>query len=478
MLYGFSIKRGKIMQKTNFKTEKLSHSFNPSILRAYDIRGEVGKNLNVEDAYFIGRAYGTKLIRKINNQAPRVAVGMDGRVSSPALEGSLISGLISTGCQVVKIGVGPSPMLYFAVRSQKFDGGVMVTASHNPPQDNGFKMMIGKESVFGDGIYELGDIAKSGDFENGVGNIDSIEIKNNYLETLLLAIEATSKATGKNLKVAWDAGNGSAGYITELLCKNLQGEHHAIFTEIDGTFPNHHADPTKPENLKDLAALVKKNNCDFGIGFDGDGDRIGVVDENGRMIYGDQLLIIYAREIIKNKQGAKIIADVKASNVFIDKINEFGGQPIIWKTGHSYIKNKLSEEKADLAGEMSGHIFFADKYYGYDDALYAAVRLINIMMKSDKSLAEMIDELPKTFSTPELRKEVDEKIKFKIVEDIKARLISEKADISDIDGVRVNRKNGWWLIRASNTQSAVTMRAEGDSEESLKQIRAEMESYL
>lgn len=444
-----------------------SHSFHPSILREYDIRGIVDETLTTDDAYFVGKGLAT--IAQQRGKGSTICVGYDGRLSSPKLKDALIEGLISAGAKAIDIGVCPTPQLYFSVYHFEAAGGIMVTGSHNPPHHNGFKMMIGQDSFFGKDINYLGEIVERGSCIDGTGSCHKESIEEDYLEEL---VETFSSALEQRpLKVAWDAGNGASGRLVEKLCAELPGEHIPLFTEIDGNFPNHHPDPTVKENLEDLINVVKQEKCDLGIAFDGDGDRLGVVDGNGNIVWGDQLMILYAFEILDLYPGATIIADVKASQSLFDKIKQGGGKPIMWKTGHSLIKAKMKETGAQLAGEMSGHLFFHDEYYGFDDGLYAAIRLLRIVSEQDEPFAEIVAMLPKTITTPEIRIECDETRKFTIVEEVKQRLQQEGATVNDIDGVRVTTPSGWWLLRASNTQAALVVRCESDTEEGLEILK-------
>jgi len=454
--------------------KKSGYQFHKSILREYDIRGIVGETLGEDDAYNIGRAYATFMIEYSGKSSLKICVGRDGRISSPVLEPRLIQGLIDGGAEVHQIGLGPTPMLYFSVFEMGADGGIMVTGSHNPPTHNGFKMMMGKKSLFGDNIKKLGEIAASGEYVSAAGKLVGAEhIKAAYIKRLLASY--TSK---KSLKVAWDPGNGAAGEITELLVKQLPGQHFTINTEIDGTFPAHHPDPTVEKNLEQLKQLVLKEGCDIGIAFDGDADRIGIVDGQGRPIWGDQMVLIYAREILSRTPGAVIIADVKASQTLFDEVEALGGKPLMWKTGHSLIKSKMQETGAPMAGEMSGHIFFADGYLGFDDGVYSAVRMLNILAESPQSITEIYNGFPKTYSTPETRIECSEERKFQIAEEIKARLHKVGAKFSDIDGVRVNTSDGWWLLRASNTSAVLVSRCESTTAEGLAKLEASLIQQL
>jgi phosphomannomutase len=460
---------------------KKTHTLNTSALRAYDIRGAIGENLFTEDAYYIGKAFATKIIEKTGKKNPTIALGRDGRLTSDALEQGAIAGIISTGANLLQIGLGPSPMLYFTVRKQNLDGGIMITGSHNPGHHNGFKMMYNKAPLFDDQIKEIGRICEAGTFAEGQGSITKIDITEEYIENLMTALQP-EKSKLTDLKIAWDAGNGATGDIMVRLVKKLSGEHILLNEKIDGTFPAHHPDPTEPKNLQQLIECVLANKCDFGVAFDGDGDRIGAVDSRGRVIFGDQLLTIFAEDVLAHSENKKIIADVKASFAFSETVKKLGGEPVIWKTGHSYIKNKLAETGAPLAGEISGHIFFADRYWGFDDALYAAMRLINFVNISGKKVTEIVDSFPTAFNTPEFRLNVDEAIKFRIIDEvkIKAKEIALKtgAKISEIDGVRIDFKDGWWLLRASNTQSAVTARVEANSPENLAKLITELNDVI
>ncbi len=451
------------------------YHFNPSILRAYDIRGVVGETLSVQDALYIGKAFATTVIRRTQNNAPVIAIAYDGRDSSPELKNALIEGICSTGANVKEFGCGPTPMLYFAVNHLGLDGGIMVTGSHNPPSHNGFKMMIGKKSFFGDDILSLGDLTANNDFILGQGNAQEQSIFDDYIKVLLGGFVSDG---AKELKVAWDPGNGSAGEAVAELVKSLPGEHIVINSTIDSTFPAHHPDPTVEENLQQLIGLVKENGCDLGVAFDGDGDRIGAVDSTGRIIWGDQLMVIYARDVLKNHPGATIIADVKASQILFDDIRAHGGNAIMWKTGHSLIKSKMAEEKAKIAGEMSGHIFFADKYFGFDDGIYAAVRLIDVVAHGDEPLSQTIADLPEIFNTPEIRVHAADDRKFTIIKEIESRLAQAGLEVNDVDGVRVNNEHGWWLARASNTQPAIVVRCEAQSQSSLDMLRQQVIEQL
>jgi phosphomannomutase len=447
----------------------MTHIFDRTILREYDVRGIVGKTLNEEDAYALGRSFAALALEE---GARSLAVGRDGRTHSPELEAELIRGITESGINVLRIGVGASPMLYFAVATLGVQGGIQVTGSHNPPEYNGFKMLLNGRSVFGEEIQKLGRRAAGGDWSEGHGHVDQVEVLDAYVDRLVQDFQ------GGEFRVGWDAGNGAAGPALEKLVAKLPGEHHAIHTRIDGAFPNHHPDPTVEANLADLKALVAEKNLDFGIAFDGDADRIGAVDSKGRVVWGDQLLMILAEPVLKEQPGATIIADVKASQVLFDHVARLGGTPLMWKTGHSLIKSKMKETGAPLAGEMSGHIFFKHRWYGFDDALYAAVRLIEAVAQSRKSLTEIMDEMPKSTATPEMRFPVDESRKFAVVAEVLHRLSSNGARVDSTDGARVMTDDGWWLLRASNTQDVLVARAEAGDEDGLKRLMAQIDEQL
>ncbi|MCA8909044.1 MAG: phosphomannomutase/phosphoglucomutase [Rhodospirillaceae bacterium] len=445
-------------------------TFDPSILRAYDIRGIVGKSLSEPVVEAIGRAFASRVIEEGGDT---VCVGYDGRLSSPSFAEMLAAGLNGAGAEVLDIGLGPTPMLYFAERTLGAQAGVMITGSHNPPEYNGLKLLIGGAALYGDAIKNIGQRISMGELWTGAGRRRSVPVADDYVRRLVADYDGT-----RPLKVAWDAGNGAVGAILRQLTDALPGTHHLLFEEVDGTFPNHHPDPTLPETLGALIDTVRREGCDLGIGFDGDGDRIGVVDHEGRIVWADQLLALFAADVLRERPGATVIADVKTSQTLFDEVARLGGRPVMWKTGHSLIKAKMTETGALLAGEMSGHICFADKYYGYDDAPYAAVRLLGLLGRSEGSLADMVAALPAALATPETRFQVDEARKFAVVDEIAARLEAEGADVVDIDGVRVNTPNGWWLIRASNTQDVLVARAESTTEEGLKRLTDQIVTAL
>ena len=448
------------------------HAFNPTVLREYDIRGIVGQTLHEADAFAIGRCFGTVVAR---NGGSTVAVGYDGRVSSPSLEAALVAGLRASGMDVTRIGLGPTPMLYYAATVGKTGGAVMLTGSHNPPNYNGFKMMLAGKPFFGKQITDIGRMAAAGDVvAEGAGGVRTIDVSEEYIDRLAQDWDGGTRA----LNVVWDNGNGAAGAVLERLVKRLPGNHTVLYPEIDGTFPNHHPDPTVLKNVEALIHEVRARGADLGIAFDGDADRIGVVDDSGTMMFGDQLLVVLARDVLKTHPGATIIADVKASQVLFDEVARAGGNPLMWKTGHSLIKAKMAETGCPLAGEMSGHIFFNDKWYGFDDALYAGVRLLGIVARMEGKLSAVREALPQVINTPELRFNCDDVRKFAVIEEVAARLKAAGAKVADNDGVRVSTADGWWLLRASNTQAVLVARCEANSEIGLDRLKAELVEQL
>lgn len=455
-------------------TQPSRHNFHPTSLREYDIRGIIGETLGEDDAYAIGRGFGTQIARAGGNT---VATGYDGRISSPILEEALIRGLNDCGISAVSVGMGPTPMLYYAeCVLDHVDGGIMITGSHNPANYNGFKMVFQGRPFFGADIQQLGQMAADGDWDDTApgttAGIERIEMEDQYVSRLL------QNFSGNACKVAWDCGNGAAGPVVEKLVAQLPGEHHLLYTDVDGNFPNHHPDPTEEKNLEDLKAIVAEKNLDFGVAFDGDGDRIGAIDGEGRVIWGDQLLSIYAEDVLKSVPGATIIADVKASQALYDRVAELGGEPLMWKTGHSLIKSKMKETGSPLAGEMSGHVFFKHDYYGFDDAPYAAIRLIQASTNIGKSVTRLRSDMVEMINTPEMRFQVDESRKFAVVDEILARLAADGADVNNTDGARVNTADGWWLLRASNTQDVLVARAEAKSDEGLERLMEQIDTQL
>jgi phosphomannomutase len=447
----------------------MSHRFNPTSLREYDIRGVVGETLGPDDAEAVGRTFGTA-VRRAGGQ--RVAVGWDGRESSPELEARLVSGLTKSGCDVVRIGLGPTAMLYYAEAELDVDAGIQITGSHNPADYNGFKMVLQHTAFFGERIQELGRMSAAGDWEEGSGSVSDKEVMDRYVDRLL------ADFSGKPFRIGWDAGNGAGGPIVDRLVKRLPGEHHTLYTDVDGRFPNHHPDPTVEANLEDLKRLVRDKGLDFGVALDGDADRIGAVDGEGRVVWGDQLLSILAEPVLQQLPGSTIIADVKASQALFDRVAELGGTPVMWKTGHSLIKSKMKETGAPLAGEMSGHIFFAHRWYGFDDGIYAALRLIEAVGELGGSLTALKDAMPAMVNTPEIRFQVDEVRKFAIVDEVLDRLEQEGAKVDRTDGARVTTEDGWWLLRASNTQDVLVARAEGKDEAAVARLMAQIDAQL
>jgi phosphomannomutase len=449
-----------------------SHQFDSTVLREYDIRGIIGRTLHAADAYAIGRVFGSMVVR---DGGTRVAVGYDGRLTSPALEQALVDGLRASGIEVVRIGLGPTPMLYYTATKLETDGAVMVTGSHNPPDYNGFKMMWGRKPFFGEQIQQIGRLAASGDVvPEATGGEQTVAIADDYVARLL----ADWDGGDRMLKVVWDNGNGAAGDVLQKLVASLPGEHLVLNGTIDGRFPAHHPDPTVPANLVELIAKVRSGGADIGIAFDGDADRIGLVDDTGEIMFGDQLMVLLSRDVLKERPGATIIADVKASQVLFDEIGKAGGVPLMWKTGHSLIKSKMAETGSPLAGEMSGHIFFADRWYGFDDALYAAVRTLGIVARMSGKLSDVRKALPHVINTPEVRFDCDDARKFVVIQEVIARLEAEGAKVSRTDGVRVQTPDGWWLLRASNTQAVLVARCEATTEAGLDRLKAALVAQL
>lgn len=442
----------------------------PEIFREYDIRGIVDKDLNYETVEMLGKGIGTYFRQKDKRE---VVLGRDCRLSSPLYFEACTKGLLSTGCRVIDISTLPTPLLYFMMYYKKKEAGVMITGSHNPPEYNGFKMMVGEETLYGKQIQDIYRIIKNKNFtEEKETSISHYDIISEYKDYVTKSIKVD-----KRLKVVLDAGNGTAGFVAVPIFKDLGCEVIELYCEMDGTFPNHHPDPTLPEALEDLIKKVAESQADFGVAYDGDGDRIGVIDDKGNIIWGDQLMVIFSRDILPSNPGAAVISEVKASKVLYDEIENLGGRPIMWKTGHSLIKKKIKEEKALMAGEMSGHIFFADRYFGFDDAIYSSARLAEILSRSEQKLSQLLSDLPQTFHTPEIRIYASDEVKFKIVEGVKEELALTHP-IIDIDGVRAIYPKGWGLVRASNTQEALVLRFEGETKEDLEAIKKEVEKTI
>lgn len=441
----------------------------PTIFREYDIRGVADTDLLDDGIEQLGRAMGTYLQR---NGGKQIALGRDTRLSSPRLRDALITGLKATGCDVTDLGVVPTPVLYYSVFHLKADGAVMITGSHNPSEYNGFKVVCGGSTIHGEAIQTLLRLMQQQDFLSGEGTEQSFDAVTPYVEEVAAQFRFTRK-----INVVVDAGNGTGGPVMHRILEKLNVQATELFFEMDGRFPNHHPDPTLPENLHTLIETVRETKADLGIAFDGDTDRIGAVDDQGNIVWGDQLMVIYSREILTRKPGATFIGEVKCSQALYDDIRKNGGRGIMWKTGHSLIKAKMKEEHAELAGEMSGHMFFADRYYGFDDALYAACRLIEIVANTGRSLSEQLSDLPKTITTPELRVDTPDELKFDVVREVTAHFRA-RYDVNDIDGVRILFPEGWGLVRASNTQPALVMRFEATSPALLKQYQDEVEQVV
>ena len=453
-----------------------AHRFDPTILREYDIRGIVGQTLAAPDAWAIGRAFGT-VIRRGGGRT--VCAGYDGRLTSPELEVALVDGLRACGLTVWRVGLGPTPMLYYATMTLAADAGVMVTGSHNPPDHNGFKMMLGRSAFYGPAIQELGRIASAGSYEESQeGGVVERSVFDSYVDRLAAGLQDDAGANGRALRVAWDAGNGAAGRVLPDLIRRRPGQHILLNETVDGRFPAHHPDPTVEANLGQLQAAVLAERCDLGLAFDGDADRLGAVDDRGRVVWADQLMILYARNVLRSNPAATVIADVKSSQVLFDEIARAGGRPLMWRTGHSLIKSKMAATGAPLAGEMSGHIFFGAPYHGYDDALYAAVRLIAILSQEVRPLSAIRVTWPQVVSTPEVRFPCSDTQKFAVIEEIKRRLHKDGASVNDIDGVRVQTADGWWLLRASNTQAILVARCEAHSDAGLERLKVSVNQIL
>src|SRR5687767_12597407 len=442
---------------------------NKHIFREYDIRGIVGQQLDDNVVAILGRAIGTFFKQ---NKAVRIAIGYDARESSPRFCRLLTKGFNRSGCDVELIGRVPTPVLYHAVFTKGYDGGVMITGSHNPPDHNGFKICLGKSTLFGSRIQEIREIAFSGAFASGEGVVKEVQVLDDYIADI---VSKVSLGGGRKLKAVVDGGNGMGGVTAVPVYEQLGVELVKLFVEPDSNFPNHHPDPTVTENLQDTIRAVSDSRADLGIAFDGDGDRIGIVDETGRIIWGDELMVLLSRSILAERPGSTIIAEVKCSQNLFDDIELHGGTPVMWKAGHSLIKAKMKETGAVLAGEMSGHIFFADRFYGFDDAAYAGARLLEILSKSDLPLSAMLDDLPKTFSTPELRLPCPDDIKFHVVDRI-ASFFAKDHEVNTIDGARIDFPDGWGLVRPSNTQEILVLRFEAESLGSLDEIQSIVES--
>ncbi len=446
----------------------------PVIFREYDIRGVFNKDFDADFAFELGRAYVTYMVRERGIEAPRVSIGHDARLSSPEISKRLAEGVQAGGGSVLFLGLVTSPISYFSTFTLDVHGGLMVTGSHNPPEYNGFKVSVGKTTIFGDDIQKLGKILQKKDFVSGRGGYEKIDIFPSYLKRYKEEFGQI-----RNIPVVIDAGNGAAGCVVQKLFEGVGLKPAILFEEPDGRFPNHHPDPTVEKNLTELKAKVKEMKAVVGIGFDGDADRIGIVDDQGRILLGDEFIALVSRFILKDRPGAKIIGDVKCSDRMYADINKHGGQAIMWKTGHSLIKEKIKKESAPFGGELSGHIFFADRNYGYDDALYAALRLVEILAKTGKTLSELMANFPSAYNTPEIRIDTTEEKKHSIVSKLKDTFSSRRdVKVNLIDGIRVSFDDGWALARASNTQPVLVMRFESSTQKGLDRIRQEFESVV
>ena len=442
---------------------------NPNIFREYDIRGIVADDLSTDVVELLGKSYASYMIGK---GAQTVTVGRDVRTTSLSLKNALVKGMLSTGMNVIDVGEVPTPVLYYSILFFETDGGIMVTGSHNPREYNGFKMCLGLAPIYGEEIQKLKHIIDAKDFRSGAGNYREKTVVSQYIEMIRSKIHFD-----KHFKIVIDAGNGTAGKIAPKIFRKLGCEVIELYCEPDGTFPNHLPDPTKLEYIVDLQKLVHEHKADIGLGFDGDSDRVGAIDEKGRVVWADKLMALFSREINKKSPGSQILFDVKCSQALIEDITTHGGIPVMWKTGHSLLKAKMKELHNPLAGEMSGHIFFADDFYGYDDAIYVACRLVQLLSRSPHTLSELADSIPHFYSTPEIRVDTTEEEKFKIVEEVKEYFRS-KYDVIDVDGVRVLYGDGWGLVRASNTQPVLVVRFEAKSEQRLLEIMNEIISKL
>ncbi len=445
-----------------------------TIFREYDIRGVAETELLSADVAELGRALGTLLQRKSGRS---INLARDCRLSSTRLRDALLEGLVASGCEVTDIGVVPTPLLYFSAVHMEADGAVMITGSHNPSEFNGFKTVCGATTLHGEAIQEALHLIQARDFATGKGSHQDVDVTEPYIDAVASQFELPEIAKGRRLKVVLDAGNGTAGPVVHRLLERLNVDAVELFFDMDGHFPNHHPDPTVPKNLQHLQETVKARHADFGIAFDGDSDRIGAVDENGEVIYGDMLMLIFGREILTRKPGATFIGEVKCSQVLYDELKRLGGNPIMYKTGHSLIKAKMKETHAELAGEMSGHMFFGDRYFGYDDAIYAACRLMEIVAKSGKPLSAQLAGLPKLVSTPEIRIDCPDEFKFAVVTRV-AEQFKRTHQVITVDGVRVLFEHGWGLLRASNTQPVLVMRFEASTPELLARYQGEVEAAL
>nr|WP_280351877.1 phosphomannomutase/phosphoglucomutase [Pseudomonas sp. BN414] len=450
--------------------EQIAPPLPASIFRAYDIRGVVGDTLTTETAYWVGRAIGSESLAR---GEPCVSVGRDGRLSGPELVQALIQGLMDCGCQVTDVGMVPTPALYYAANVLAGKSGVMLTGSHNPPDYNGFKIMVAGETLANEQITALHTRIQNNDLASGVGSIEAVDVLDRYFREIRDDI-----ALAKPMKVVVDCGNGVAGVIAPQLIEALGCTVIPLFCDVDGTFPNHHPDPGKPENLEDLIAKVQEEKADLGLAFDGDGDRVGVVTNEGTIIYPDRLLMLFAKDVVSRNPGADIIFDVKCTRRLTSLISGYGGRPVMWKTGHSLIKKKMKETGALLAGEMSGHIFFKERWYGFDDGIYSAARLLEILSQDKRDAEHVFSAFPKDVSTPEINITVTDETKFQLIERLQREANWGEANLTTLDGVRVDYPKGWGLCRASNTTPVLVLRFEADTEEELERIKQVFRSQL
>lgn len=447
-----------------------------SLFRAYDIRGIVGETLSAEDFLAIGHAFASHVGEAVQCRTPLIVAMRDGRTSSPTLLEAMIEGMLRAGAHVLDGGVGPTPMCYFATHHLQADGSVMITGSHNPPSHNGAKFMCDGASLYGEALAALRQRIESANLLHSRGQREEVQMQDEYIDCL-------QRALGKNapldrLPVAWDAGSGAAGNVIQELLQNRAAVQVPLYLELDGNFPHHHPDPADPHTLADLQKSVLAHGCALGVAFDGDGDRMGAIDEKGRLISPDHLLMLLAFDVLSRHKHATVIADVKTSDTFFASVRARGGHPLMWKTGHALIKSKMREVEAKFAGEASGHLFFADEYYGYDDGIYAALRLIRLVAASGKPLSELVDALPRLHASAELRIECPDARKFDVVAAIAEQLKRDGADVNTLDGVRVSTRDGWWLLRASNTQAALVARAEGTTQEATDRLLAKLQQLL